>query len=308
MSTPPALLLVGHGTRSQAGLDECARLAGRVRAVAGGVTVGMGFIELAPPPISAAVDELVVAGCTSVVAVPLVLLGAGHAKTDVPASLARARRDQQHVTFRYGRHLGIHPELLAVVDDRLDAIVDEADKPETGVLLVGRGSRDPDANADLAKVARLLWEGRPWPLVEPAFVSLAEPSVPAALDRVRALGARRAVVVPWFLFTGVLADRIHAQAHAWGEAHPDVAVRTAAHLGPDVRVADLVLERHDEARAGGAAANCDTCLYRTALPGFEDRVALPQMLHHHPDDEATHHHAHPPPPADASGPASTPVR
>lgn len=282
MSTPPALLLVGHGTRSRAGLDECARLAGRVRAVAGGVTVGMGFIELAPPPIPAAVDELVVAGCTSVVAVPLVLLGAGHAKTDVPASLARARGDQRHVTFRYGRHLGIHPELLAVVDDRLDAVVDEADKPETGVLLVGRGSRDPDANADLAKVARLLWEGRSYPHVEAAFVGLTEPGVPEGLDRLYRLGARRIAVVPYFLFTGVLEQRIHAQASDFAATHRDADVTVTGYLGPDERVARLVLDRYHEALAGDVRMSCDTCIHRVALPGFAERVGAPQTPHEHP--------------------------
>lgn len=293
-----SLLVVGHGTRDETGQRECAQLVDLVAERRPDLRVGLGFLELCPPPITDTVERLVAEGVDDVTVVPLVLLAAGHAKGDVPASIARERLQHPRVTFRYGRPLGITPPLLAAVEDRLAAAVPVDERDTTAVVVVGRGSSDPDANADLHKIARLLWEGRPWPAVEPAYVSLTQPSVPEALDRVRALGFRRVVVVPWFLFTGVLARRIVDQAHAWAGDHRDVAVRTADHLGVDVRVADLLLARHDEAVAGEAVANCDTCQFRVALPGFEDRVGQPQTLHHHPDDAHTHHHgvpAHPHP-------------
>lgn len=282
MSTGPALLLVGHGTRSRAGLAECAALADRVRALRPDLSVGTGFIELAPPPIPLAAEELVTAGHDPVVAVPLVLLGAGHAKTDVPASVARARADHPQVTFRYGRHLGVHPDLLAVVSDRLDAVVPDGAASNTAVLLVGRGSRDPDANADLAKVARLFWEGRDYPMVESAFVGLTDPQVPEGLDRLRRLGAERIAVVPYFLFTGVLEERIREQARDFAAAHADVDVSVAGYLGVDDRVAGLVLDRYHEALAGDTRMSCDTCIHRVPLPGFVEKVGAPQTPHHHP--------------------------
>ncbi|MEX0836010.1 MAG: CbiX/SirB N-terminal domain-containing protein, partial [Nitriliruptor sp.] len=154
------------------------------------------------------------------------------------------------------------------------------------------GASDPDANGDIAKVARMLWEGRPWPLVEPGFISLAKPSVPEALERCRRLGASRIAVMPYFLFTGVLERRIRDQTRAWADDHPDIEVIDVDYLGPDVRVAELLLARADESDAGGAIANCDTCQYRVALPGFEERVGQPQTLHEHPDDPGTHGHSH----------------
>ncbi|HEY3239860.1 MAG TPA: CbiX/SirB N-terminal domain-containing protein, partial [Acidimicrobiia bacterium] len=140
---------------------------------------------------------------------------------------------------------------------------------------VGRGSSDPDANSDLAKVARLVWDGRGFAAVEPAFVSLASPSVPEALDRCLRLGARRVTVVPYFLFTGVLVDRIGDHARDWARSHPDVEVTVGPYLGPVGPVADVVLERYHEALAGGAVMNCDLCVYRTPLPGHEHRVGAP---------------------------------
>jgi sirohydrochlorin cobaltochelatase len=261
-----------------------------LRGVATGVDVAGGFLELSSPPLADAVAELVGAGHRRLVVVPLVLVGAGHAKGDVPAALARERARHPGLRFAYGRPLGPHPELLAVLDDRLDAVLDRDERPGTAVVLVGRGSTDPDANADVAKTARLFFEGRRLGSVETAFVSLAEPGVPAALERCRLLGARRIVVLPYLLFAGVLPDRVARQAASFAAAHPDLDVRVAPLLGPDERIARLTVDRYVEALTGDVRMSCDTCIYRVPMPGFEERVGAPQRLHHHPDDPA--HPAH----------------
>ena len=276
MADQPSLLIVGHGSRSAAGVAEYWDLARVVSETAPELDVGCGFLELASPDLDTAVDRLVERGAESVVAVPLVLLGAGHMKDDGPAALHRGRHRHPAVRFAYARQLGLHPLVLAVAEDRIRAAVDEGggDPAGTAVVLVSRGSSDPDANADLYKVARLLWDSRGLALVEPAFVSLAQPSVPAALERCRLLGATRIVVIPYFLFTGILVDRIADQVAGWAAKHPDVDARPGPHLGADPRIAELVVERYREALAGDAHMNCDLCVYRHVLPGYEHK-------HHH---------------------------
>ena len=280
MADRPSLLIVGHGSRSAAGVAEYWELARAVTEAAPELDVGCGFIELASPDLDTAVDRLVEGGASSVVAVPLVLLGAGHMKDDGPAALHRGRHRHPSVRFAYARHLGLHPDVLTVAEDRIRAAIGDGDPARTAVVLVGRGSSDPDANADLYKVARLLWDSRGLALVEPAFVSLAQPSVPAALDRCRLLGATRAVVVPYFLFTGVLVDRIAEQVAAWAAAHPGVDALPGPHLGADPRIARLVVERYREALAGGAHMNCDLCVYRHPLPGYEHRHSSGREVMH----------------------------
>lgn len=285
MAERPALLLVGHGSRSAGGVAAYWDFAGVLRAEAPDLQVGCGFIELAHPDLDTAVDRLVAAGATQVVAVPLVLLGAGHLKNDGPAALARARHRHPGVAFAYARDLGIHPDPLAVADERIKVATAgwpaPTDRDVTAVVLVSRGSSDPDANADLYKVARLLWDGRDLDLVEPAFVSLAPPSVPDALERCLRLGATRIAVMPYFLFTGVLVDRIREQTAAWADAHPDIDVTDGSELGPDPRLARLVLERYREAVDGDVRMNCDCCAYRVALPGYETRVGAPLVVGPH---------------------------
>ncbi|MGH3793877.1 MAG: CbiX/SirB N-terminal domain-containing protein [Pseudonocardiaceae bacterium] len=281
-----AMLVVGHGSRDADGVDEFWALAETIRLVAGDLLTGFGFIELASPTVDAAVDDLVARGATEIVSVPLVLLSAGHLKNDGPATLSRARARHPGVQFQLARDLGIEPRVLDVLTDRIRDAAADADPEKLGVALIGRGSSDPDACADLWKVGRLLADGRGLGNIEPGFVSVATPSVPEALERLRLLGAVTTVLAPFFLFPGVLLNRIYAEAASWAQAHPEVEVRGGAHLGPDSRLAHLVLERYREARHGDVRMNCDLCAYRVQLPGYESKVGSPISLTPHGDGPA----------------------
>ncbi len=305
----PPLLLAAHGTRDQAGVAAFNALAERVAALAARdeTRVAGGFIELSPPPLREAVAAL--AGTVPpappprpapppappapppplhMVAVPLMLSAAGHAKGDIPAALARERSRHPGLTWTYGRPLGPHPALLDLLAARISEVADETAAPPA-VLVVGRGSSDPDANADVVKTTRLLWEGRGYPLAETAFVSLTRPSVAEGLERCRLLGARQIVVARYFLFPGVLPDRVAREAGDFAAAHPGLDVRCADVLGDCDEIAALVYERYLEALSGDIRMNCDMCVYRIAMPGFEHRVGEPQHPHDHPHDHA---HAH----------------
>ena len=300
--TRPALLVIGHGTKAAAGVAQFLELVERVRVAVPHADVEGGFLELAPPPIQDATSKLVAAGHTSIDVVPLVLVAAGHSKGDIPAALRREELRHPGLSFRYARPLGPHPLLLAEAEARLEAVVPREQWADTAVVLVGRGATDPDANGEIAKIARLLQEGRDVGTVETCYISLAQPSVPAGLDRAVRLGYRRVVVLPWFLFAGVLPDRIVRQTGEWAALHPDVDVRTAGLIGPSDELAGGVLERWAEIDGGDLRMNCDTCVYRVTLPGFEAKVGAPQTPHDHPDDPADphhhhHHHDHPHEPA-----------
>ena len=289
MTARPPLLLAAHGTRDPGGVAAFAAFAERMAKLAAphGTEVAGGFIELSAPPLRAAVAGLVAAGHQRIVTVPLMLAAAGHAKGDVPASLARERGRHPGLAWQYGRPLGPHPVLVELLATR---VREKGDSP--AILLVGRGSTDPDANAEVVKTTRLLWEGREFPLAETAFVSLARPDVTEGLDRCLALGARRIVVARYFLFPGVLPSRVARQAAEWAEAHPGVEVRCTDVIGDCDELASVVWERYNEAVSGNVSVNCDMCMYRVALPGFEHRVGAAQHPHDHPHDPVAHGHSH----------------
>jgi sirohydrochlorin cobaltochelatase len=287
----PALLVVGHGSRDPRGAKEFHELVALVRERYPALVVEGGFIELSRPPISECVERLVGGGARDIAAVPLMLLAAGHAKDDIPATLVREKVSHPDLGFRYGRALGIRPELLDLMNKRISAVIPEEEREETAILVVGRGSSDPDANSDLTKVARLFYEGRPYPIVETAYVSMTPPNVAEGLERCRRLGARRIAVFSYFLFTGVLEERIRHGSEEFAAANPEVAVSYAGYFGPHEKVVNLLMERYWEAVRGDIRMNCDVCVHRVALPGFEEKVGAPATPHYHPD-EPGHIHAH----------------
>jgi precorrin isomerase/sirohydrochlorin ferrochelatase len=292
-SEAPAALLIGHGTRSAEGEAELRELCAVIGAARPELAIEAGFLEFMGPGVDEAIARLAARGARQVVAVPLVLLGAGHMKDDGPAALQRARAAHPGIAFSYARDLGVHPLVLGAVESRITE-ARTTDGPPDAVVVVGRGSTDPDANGDLAKIARLLADGRGLTavrpktdaeeageagpalgLVEPAFVSLARPGVTEALERCRLLGVRRICVVPYFLCTGRLVVRLADEARAWAAGHPEVEVTVGAHIGADERVVALAWSRYDEARGFDVTMNCDACLYRVALPGYERRASVP---------------------------------
>jgi sirohydrochlorin cobaltochelatase len=292
---PAGLLLVGHGSADPDGVEQYHELRRLVLSRAPGLDLSPGFIELAEPDLVTAVETLAASGVATMVAVPLVLLPAGHLKNDGAAAVRYARERFCDLEVRYARHIGLDPAILELAAERALEASRRLSRPLDAVVSVGRGSSDPDANSDLYKAARLLADGRGLPAVEPAFVSLTWPSVPEALERAWRLGARSIVVAPFFLFTGVLVKRIAEQARRFAEEHPDVEVAIADVLGTDPRVAGVVLERFAEAVSGPVAQTCDRCCYRVPMPGVESRVgqAVPMLPGHHHDgghDHDGHHH------------------
>lgn len=264
------LLLVAHGTRSPAGVAEAVALGGAVAAGRPDLEVRLGFLELADPPAGPVLDGLVDEGCRRITVQPLMLLAAGHGKSDVPALVLEGRARHPGVDFSFGSPLGVVPDLLTIATARLAAV------GGTGLplLLIARGTSDPDANAESVRAGRLLAEWTGSPDVEVGFTGVTWPSVPDALDRMARLGHRRIAAFSWFLATGKLIERAREQLAGFTAAS-GVPVVDAGYFGPDAGLVPVIGQRRDEAVAGVHRTNCDTCSYRAAWPGLEDRAGQP---------------------------------
>lgn len=293
-----AVLLVGHGSRSAASDDEMGRLTELVGRALPGVMVDLGFLEMSDPPARIVIDRLVARGARRVLVVPLILLAAGHAKSDVAAIALAARDRHPHVEFVLAAPLGVRRAFVEI----LGKSVVDAGAGELPLLVVARGSSDPDANSDAHKAARLVAEWTGAPFVHTGFTGITRPLVPDALDVFARLGSQRIAVVFWFLCTGRLVDRARADMAAFAAA-TGVDVVDAGYLGPDPRVVPVVLDRVTRALGASAEILCDACAYRAPWPGLEDRVGqaagvghshlAAEHSHHHGDD-GHHHTAHHP--------------
>jgi sirohydrochlorin cobaltochelatase len=272
----PVLLGVAHGSRdprSQAVVEEL--LAG-VAELRPGLRTQPAYVDNASPSVRGALERLAADGVDDVVVLPLLLSPASHSKTDVAASVQAGRLAHPRLRLRYGRPLGPHPVLVEVLARRLA----EAGVEDGPVVLVAGGSLDPDANAQVAATARLLWEGRGFDTVDVAFASTTRPTVGEAVTRLRDLGATRVALARYFLGPGYLPTLVERQAR-----EVDVEVVCSEPLGVSDALAGLVAERYDEVLAGDTRMNCDACLYRVAFPGREAAVGAPQLPHTHPDDQ-----------------------
>lgn len=232
------------------------------------VAVDLGFLEMTDPPAGAAVDRLVGDGCETVVVLPLMLLAAGHAKSDVPAVVLEARDRHPAADIRLGNALGIVHALVAVLGEAVVGAGGEG----LPLLLVARGTSDPDANGDAHKAGRLVAEWTGAPFVHVAFSGVTTPSVGDGLEVFARLGFPRMAVAFWFLGHGQLVERARHQIDGF-VARTGVEVVDAGYVGADPRVVPSIVERYRQALAGWPhVLNCDLCAYRAAWPGREDRV------------------------------------
>lgn len=275
-----ALLLIGHGSRDAAGNRQFLEFVQMVRAAAPDRRIEACFIELAEPDIPAGLAACVAGGATEITVLPVTLFNANHARFEIPEYIHQAQHRYPGVTFRYGRPFMIHPLVHGILKQRY-AETGAHDPQETGVLLVGRGSSDAEANSDLWKAARLFWEENRPAFIELAYAGVTQPDVPTGLRRCARLGARRVVVLPYLLFTGVLVQRIQRWTEAAQAEFPEVQFHLAGHLGAHENLVRLVLEREAEALA---AEPFDAHRY------FERAGGHHHHHHHHHHGEAGHHH------------------
>jgi len=278
------LILVAHGTRDPEGVNEFRAFAGKVGESLHHWTVTPSFLELAEPSVLDAIERAVSLGASRVLVMPLLLAPAGHMKNDVASAVQVARQTYPAVEFYYGAPLGVDARILSLLDTRLREAASQLApdaKERTAGLLVGRGSSDPDGNSDVYKMARLLWEGRLFSWVEVCFAGVTTPSVAEGVARCVALGADHIIVLPYFLFTGLLLKRIREQAESQRERFQRLEVLHARHLGGGAEVLDLLLQRIQEALEGKVMMNCDLCKYRRKISGFEHEHGAPQVSDHY---------------------------
>lgn len=281
------VMVCGHGSRSQSAVDEFAVVAERLRPLMPGWPVEYGYLEFANPVIRDGLDRLREAGCDHILAVPGMLFAAMHAKNDIP-SVLNTYAAQHGIRVQYGRELGVDPRMVAAAGERVRAAVDQANRDlgevplsDTCLVVIGRGASDPDANSNVSKITRLLWEGMGFGWAETGYSGVTFPLVEPCLERAARLGFRRIVVFPYFLFTGILIDRIYGFTDTVARAYPFIQFVKAGYLNDHPQVIATFAERVTEILEGQNAMNCAMCKYRAQVLGFEAEVGLPQESHHH---------------------------
>ena len=301
LSLPPLplnrpLLMIGHGSRDMQGRQGFLDFAHAYQGLDSSRPVVPCFPELTAPSIQEGVDQCVAQGYTEFSVLPILLFAARHNKFDVTNELDRAKARHPQIRFHYGRHFGITPAILDLWHRRLAELDQPSEnnsmssipRSETVLLVVGRGSSDPDANGDVYKLARLLWEGSGYKTVEICFIGITHPRLEEGFHRARLFQPKRIIVLPYFLFTGVLVKKIFDITAQQQEQYPDITMTCLPEMGIQPELLSVLREREIETQLGQVQMNCELCKFRLAAVG--DNTG-----HHHDHDHGhnhDHHHHH----------------
>ncbi len=277
------ILICGHGSRRNSAVKEFAYLSYLIKENLKGIPLEFGYLEFARPIISQALDKLLENSVEKIIAIPAMLFAAGHAKNDIPA-LLNTYSSINEVNINYGRELGINNSMIGAAGARIREVLDKnpsVKSSETLLVVVGRGSSDPDANSNICKITRMLVEGFGFGWGETVFSGVTFPLVEPGLRMAANLGFKRIIVFPYFLFSGVLIDRIRSHTERVSSEYPSIEFLSAGYLGTHHLVVETFLERIEEVLIGSNLMNCSLCKYRSSLLGFEEEVGLAQLSHHH---------------------------
>jgi sirohydrochlorin cobaltochelatase len=282
--------MIGHGTKDNDGRQSLLDFAAAYQALDTSRPVLPCFLELTGPTIQEGVDRCVEEGYTEISVLPILLFAARHNKFDVTNELDRARARHPQLKFYYGRHFGITPGILDLWRSRLA----ELDQPQwnrsdTVLLFVGRGSSDPDANGDVYKLARIVWEGSGYQTVETCFIGITHPRLEEGFRRARLYQPKRIIVLPYFLFTGVLVKKIFEITAQQQEQYPDISMTCLPEMGIHPQLLSVLREREIETQLGQVQMNCEMCKFRLAAVGNGNGHTHDH--HHHHDHSHDHSHA-----------------
>lgn len=282
--TDYSIVVAGHGSKDPAAIVEFEETVRKMRMQASDRLIESGFLEFARPNIAEAVRSTVAKGARRIVVVPALLCAATHAKNDMPGELLALKQEFPEIELHFGAAMDLHPNLLNLCRERIVAAESSSEKlvhrADTCLVVVGRGTSDPDANSEISKLTRMLEEGMGFGTSFVCYSGTAKPLVADGLKAAARLGLSRIIVLPYFLFDGVLVKRIYQAADALAQRYPELEVIKAGYLGPDESVAAVFLERAREGVEGRAHMNCSLCKYRVQLVGFERQQGEPQKPHH----------------------------
>lgn len=277
------ILLCGHGSRKTAGVEEFKKLVeilkDRYKTT---FEVDYGFLEFNHPLFEAAVERLYSKGIRTIYALPVILFAGAHAKNDIPYELNTIQSYYGDLKVKMGSPIGVNSFILDLAKKRIEETeqgLSHLDRKETCLVVVGRGTTDPDANSDVNKLMSMLWEGMGFGFATTAYSGTAYPSVQQSLAFVEKLGFKRTIVIPFFFFTGVLLDRIYSTVDEENSNSAQDYVYTAP-FGTDELLLKAFDNRLEQAINGAGNMNCQLCKYRKQIIGFEDEVGKEQIGHH----------------------------
>lgn len=297
LSNDVGILICGHGSRAKIAEQEFSLLASGLQARFPQLAIAYGFLEYSAPNIHMALDELVAKGVKKIYAVPGMLFAATHAQNDIPSVLHTYQQKHPGLAIEYGQELGLQDSMQQAFANRILQSMGYQQAPAAGELydtmlvVVGRGTSVSTANAEVCKLTRLMTERLGFGWSQTVYSGVSFPSVGKGLEMALKLGYKKVVIAPYFLFGGILIDRIMAYTDTVAEKHPDVQFFKTDYLRDQQAVIDSFVHRLEQCIVGPKPQ-------LSLMQDFQQRLANGDVhAHHHhaefqPEAANSHEHSH----------------
>lgn len=294
------IMVCGHGSRDKDAEREFGRIAAGLKQRFPDTPIEYGFLEFSAPNIHMGLDRLSEQGVEEIYAVPGMLFAATHARNDIPSVLTTFGQRHPDIKVTYGRELGLHQAMIDAFQTRIyeSMGLDPENPPEnlydTLLVVVGRGTSDTEANAEAAKLTRIVNENMGFGWADTVYSGVTYPSVGIGLEKLLKLGFKRVVVAPYFLFTGRLIKRIYGYVDKVAGQNPEIEFIKTPYLNDHQKVIDAF-----EIRLREIMEEAEPPV--TLMSSFRQRLAAGEVkVHHHHaeytepdgDDHQHDHHGH----------------
>lgn len=242
------ILIIGHGSRNKTGNGQILEFTNQLRKRQPQWEIEVCYIELADYLIDEGLKDAA-KKADRVVVIPLILNAAGHVKEEIPEYIEIAQQESPETQFVYAKNLGTSELILKVLNRYLKEAMQTLAMPDpktTGVIVLGRGSSDHLANGEMAKMTRWVYEANEHELVDLAFTGVAYPRLETAVQRQVKLGMKQVIVLPYYLFDGILIERIDLQMERLTKQYPAISFAKSSYFGFEQEIFELFEQRVNE--------------------------------------------------------------
>lgn len=234
-----AVLYIGHGSRLRAAKEEAIRFISACMKHVSASIQELCFLELASPAIEEGFATCVRRGATEIIVVPVFLLAAGHVKVDIPNELERIQKIYPHISIRCSNPFGVSQQLVSATYEGSGI---QRYEGEVNLLLVARGSSDPQTIQDMERIAALFEAEEKIRTVEICYLAAAQPRFEEKLKEVVKQTRETIVVLPYLLFTGLLMKHIEREVHQYQVSN----LYISPYLGKNGALQDMLIQKTEE--------------------------------------------------------------
>jgi sirohydrochlorin ferrochelatase len=241
------LLLIDRGSREEEVRDELIYICSKTKQFGGYQFSDYCFLEVVPPYIEEGMEKCFKQEIDALTIVPYFLYPGKKVKLAVNKAVEMAQKTKMMI--KIAKPITLHKSLLDIVHAKIDGIISKnkinLSKKGIDVLLIGHGSKDPNAKTSLQYVVNGL--KNTYRNVSHCWLEIEEPNIKQGVDFCAKNNPNVLIIIPYFLHRGA-----HVKHDIYEDLNPAMEesgiknIFITDHLGSDDRLIDLVVERAKE--------------------------------------------------------------